>query len=195
RQYDLVFNQDPLFRGKTLETWIPQIKTNLDYPFNYQPPDEKAQRTITIHISSKWSETNWAGDWTSRDWAALIKALQKTFIVRVIGLAFDDVKFQEVQSYGVDVPQKVGQQTFKEVLDTIMSSAMYVGNVSGLTFLSAWMGQKTIALWPGNNARQKLPRQMWNIGIRKDHLPTYKPLTYEESVQTVLKEIAALYRS
>lgn len=174
-----------LTSGRELIDWIPVLTTNFEYPFNYDKPGSIYPDRVVLSFGNESSEQAWGSDWSVADWAYLVRVLSQKFSVWVVGLDCDLAYSKKVAEAGCVFMSQIGETSFKEALDLITTSKLFVGSISGLIMVSAFLNHPTVSIWPGASASQPLPSKMrfsW-IGNR----PPYYATSFEVGKRNVAK--------
>lgn len=174
-----------LVSGKEITGWIPSLKTNFEYPFNYKRPDSIYPDRVVLSFGNESSEKVWGSDWNVSDWAYLVRVLSKKFSIWVVGLGCDQSYSRKVAEAGCVFISRVGETTLKEALDLITTSRLFVASVSGLPIVSAFLNHPTVSIWPGASADQPLPSKMRFSWVGKR--PNYYATSFEDGRREVAK--------
>lgn len=189
--YDYHLDATPvLLRGKRIESWLPELPVNYDYPMNL--PVYKRLNCAVVSPGDKRVEKTWAGEFSSLDWARIIMALKNRTEVVVIGMDQDYEKVAEIRHAGAEFIDMTNKTDFKEVYRLAMGAKALVASVSGLPIVAASRGGRVVCLWPGEKAENKLHKNFRTSWIRNN--PNYIPVSYDEGPKAVMSAIAKVWR-
>lgn len=184
--YDYVLDPtDLLVAGQEIDSWMPSLETDFEYPLNYKKPVSFYPDRVVLCFGNESLERAWGSGWNVTDWAFLVRVLSKKFSVWAVGLDCDLVYSKRVAEAGCVFVSRVGDTSLKEALDLITTSKLFVGSISGLPVVSTFLRHPTVAIWPGPSAVNPLPSQMrfsW-VGDR----PNYSAISFEAGKEEVAR--------
>jgi len=176
-----------LLKGGRIEDWLPDLKVDYNYPLGLPTP--KPHDNIVFYFGDKLAEQFWAGPWTSKEWAMLVKGCRlKGYNCLAVGLECDEEKAKEVESEGGVFRNLIGRTSFSQCMALLLGARLVIGSISGVTILAAARGANVLALWPGPGSVAPLPERMrtsW-LPSEKISLAGYTPACYFDGFRKIL---------
>ena len=148
-------------QGRSLESWIPDLKTDFHYPIYLSVDVFKVVKNwignielpIGIHMASIKGARAWKA-WMPNDWSNFISIMKEknpkaTFIL--LGGSWDLDMALEVRTLlgkEFDVLDLVGKTSIGSVIEILKRLTYYVGYSSGLNVMMNVLDKPCTALWP-----------------------------------------------
>lgn len=177
--------------GHRLETWIPELPTNLHYNINTKPLDNTIWPNITgnpsslfgIFTSSYHSIAHWGG-WHLKEWKEFIQYMHNrlpSLMFVIIGASFDKPFCDDLTSLMPDFPliNLADKTNSNDVIEVIKKLKYLIAFPSGLPVLANVVGTPTMMFYPSF---------LWKIHNSWCDPKTIDDLTYKGCVFPKVKE-------
>jgi ADP-heptose:LPS heptosyltransferase len=137
-------------------TQRPQLRPLVIGHDEHEAAPRAATRSALIHPGSGAARKNWPSD----RYAALARQLVEDgwSVSLLSGPADESSVRQVVASLGNTAPRVVAPASVVELAKELTNTALYIGNDSGVTHLSARLGTPTVAIFGPTDPRQWAPR-------------------------------------
>ena len=148
-------------KGRSLESWLPDLKTDYHYPIYESPQDDEIGKKliegyrypVAMHMGCVRGAKAW-NTWLAEDWAAFIVALKKEFpeiqpilmggiwdldmAMEVMGRLPEDIKVVDL----------IGRTTIGQAITILRNVTYFVGFSSGLNVMCNVLNKPCTAMWP-----------------------------------------------
>lgn len=211
--YVLVANGH-LERGLALETWLPELETEWDYPFSISPEDRAhaealcgGARRVLLYLSGIGPNQGFhCHRWRAKDWAEVVSRLNAEGLEPLLVGADtkDDLGYLEwvlkAMGAGARFLVGVGRTTVPQYCALIESALCWAGLNSGGGILAGARRTPTVMLWsdarhpiPGVHPRNLLHHGMqWNYLApeRRNADESYRPIAFGSHELTPARVVA-----
>lgn len=177
--------------GHRLETWIPELPTNLHYNINTKPLDgtlhstiiENTQPLFGIFTSSYHSIAHWNG-WHLNEWKSFISYMHSklpSIIFIIIGAPFDKPFCDDLSGLIANIPHVnlAGKTNCNEIIQVIKQLKYLIAFPSGLPVLANVVGTPTMMFYP---------QFLWKIFNSWCDPKTINDLTYKGCIFPKVRE-------
>jgi hypothetical protein len=208
-----------LERGESLETWLPELRTEFDIPLNIPAAALETaellagERPVLVYPSGIGPNAGFhLNTWRVEDWQTTIRLLVQALHrpVTLVGANTpDDLGYRDLlladgtlTDHVVDL---VGQTSLAEYCAVIESAAVWVGLNSGGGIVSAMRHVPTVMLWsdsaspvPGVHPNNVLHTNMKTSFLAPWQLDSYRTLSFgsaDLTAQNVVDKVLQVIRS
>ena len=146
--------------GKSLSSWLPDIKTNFHYPLHIPAKDLvsglgmlRGKKSLGIHMASIKGARNW-NCWLPEDWVNFINIIHREYpdlqMVLLGGIWDLDMAMEVLGGLDSKIPvlDLIGKTNIGQAITILNNLTYYIGYSSGLNVMMNVLDKSCTALWP-----------------------------------------------